>query len=97
MNAKANVVDMSDLSGAMGRNWINRHPAVAKKLGFYKDSYGRIRAKHSMGSYTAMAMAMGYNVVRNKVRSSECYYTILDRSVVTTSSKDYFTSSRGMK
>ena len=50
-----------------------------------------------MGSYTAMAMAMGYNVVRNKVRSTETYYTVLDRSVVTTSSKDYYSASKGMR
>ena len=58
---------------------------------------GRIRSKHSMGSYTALAMAMGYNVVSNKVSSRETYYTVLDRSALTTSSKDYYSQSRGMK
>ena len=97
LNAKANVVDMTDLYGTKGKNWIKQHPAAAKKLGFYKDSLGRIRSKHSMGSYTAMAMAMGYNVVKTKVRSNESYYTVLDRSVVTTSSKDYYSASKGMR
>ena len=85
------------LYGTMGKNWIKQHPATAKQLGFYKDGMGRLRSKHSMGSYTALTMAMGYNVVKNKHTSNETYYTVLDRSALTTSTKNYYTQSRGMK
>lgn len=97
LNSKAKVVSMTDLYGPMGQSWIKKHPAAARQLGFYKDGMGRLRSKHSMGSYTALAMAMGYNVVSNKVTTRETYYTVLDRSALTTSAKDYYPQRRGMK
>ncbi len=97
LNQKAKVIAMKDLEGTAGANWIKSHPASARRLGFYKDSSGRTRAKHSRGSYTALAMAMGYNVVSNKVGSRETYYTVLDRGAVTTSDKNYYSQRRGMK
>ena len=97
LNKNAKIVNMDDLQGSMGRAWINAHPKAARKLGFSKDRYGNLTTKYRKGSYTALAMAMGYNVVRNRVSGGEHYYTVLDRSAVTTSTKDYFSSSRGMK
>ncbi len=98
LNSKAKVVSMSDLRGKMGSNWIKSHPAVARQLGFSIGPSGRYRSfAHGAGSFTALAMAMGYNVVSNKVSSRETYYTVLDRRAVTTSSKDYYSQSRGMK
>ena len=97
LNKKAKVVDMSDLYGPVGQRWIKKHPATAKQLGFYKDKAGRTRSTYSMGAYTALAMAMGYNVVSNKVSTRETYYTVLDRSALTTSAKNYFPQHRGMK
>ena len=96
LNKNAKVVDMSDLQGKMGKSWLKQNPAAARKLGFYKDKYGIIKRKHGMGSYTALAMAMGYNVVINKLGGGEKYYTILNRGVLTTSTKDYW-NSKGMK
>ena len=97
LNKNAKVVKMSDLQGRMGRNWMKQNPTAAKKLGFYTNQYGIIQKKHGMGSYTAMAMAMGYNVVVSKVGGGENYYTILNRGVLTTSTKDYWNSVNGMK
>ena len=100
LNGKAKVVDMTDLMGAKGMAWVKQHPAAAKALGFSVDKRRKKplqSAKHQEGAYTAMAMAMGYNVVRCKCGWNENYYTILDRSVLTTSTKDYYPHSRGMK
>ena len=97
LNKNAKVVAMSDLQGRMGRNWLNKHPAAAKKLGFTMNRYGIVQKKHGMGSYTALAMAMGYNVVGSKVGGGETYYTVLNRAALTTSTKDYWNSPNGMK
>ena len=100
LNGKAKVVDMDDLMGAKGLAWAKQHPAAARKLGLSVDKRRKnpLRSgKHQEGAYTAMAMAMGYNVVSSKVGAKEMYYTILDRSVLTTSTKDYYPSTRGMK
>ena len=98
LNSKAKVVSMSDLRGNLGSNWIKSHPAAAKQLGFSMGVSGRyVSRTHGAGSYTALAMAMGYNVVSNKVSSRETYYTVLDRRAVTTSSKDYYSQRRGMR
>lgn len=97
LNSKARVISMSDLQGSMGKNWIKGHPAAAREMGFSTGNFGRIRASHGPGSYTALAMAMGYNVVSNKVSTRETYYTVLDRSALTTSAKNYFPQRRGMK
>ena len=100
LNGKAKVVDMADLRGAKGLAWTQQHPAAARKLGLSVDRRRKnpLRsASHQEGAYTAMAMAMGYNVVSSKVGIKETYYTILDRSVLTTSTKDYYPRTRGMK
>jgi len=94
LNKKAKVVSMDDLEGTLGKNWLRKHPAAAKAMGF---SNGRSIPTYRNVSYTALAMAMGYNVVSNKVTSTEKYYTVLDRSALTTSKKDYYSSRRGMK
>ena len=84
---------MEDLEGPLGTNWLRKHPAAAKAMGFT----GGRTPKHRNVSYTSLAMAMGYNVVSNRRFGNEKYYTVLDRSALTTSKKDYFFQSRGMK
>lgn len=93
LNKKARVVSMDDLEGTLGASWLRKHPAAAKAMGFT----GGRTPKYSSVSYTSLAMAMGYNVVSNKCRGNEKYYTVLDRSALTTSKKDYYFQSRGMK
>ena len=97
LNGKAKVVSRSDLEGNLGKNWVRSHPVAARQLGLSIGNSGRLNATHGSGSYTALAMAMGYNVVSNKLHSAETYYTVLDRSALTTSSKDYYPQSRGMR
>ncbi|MBR1553151.1 MAG: hypothetical protein IJ631_03960 [Schwartzia sp.] len=97
LNKNAKVVAMSDLQGSMGSNWLHQHPVSAKKLGFTTNRYGVVQKKYGMGSYTALAMAMGYNVVSSRVGGGEKYYTVLNRGVLTTSTKDYWNSHTGMK
>ncbi len=97
LNKHAKVVAMSDLRGKMGKKWLKQHPAAAKKLGFSTNRYGIVMKKYGMGSYTALAMAMGYNVVGSEVIGGETYYTVLNRAVLTTSTKNYWNSHSGMQ
>lgn len=100
LNSKAKVIDALSLRGTEGRAWIMQHTAAAKAMGFSIDKRRKnpISARaHRDGSYTVLAMAMGYNVVSSQVGGGERYYTILDRSVLTTSRKDYYMQSDGMK
>ena len=96
LNKNAKVVDMSDLRGHMGTSWLKRNPKTARKLGFYRDRFGLSKRKYDMGSYTALAMAMGYNVVVNNIGGGEKYYTVLNRGALTTSTKNYW-NSKGMR
>ena len=93
LNKKARVVSMDDLEGTLGASWLRKHPAAAKAMGFT----GGQTPKYRSVSYTSLAMAMGYNVVSNRHTGNEKYYTVLDRSALTTSKKDYYFQSRGMK
>ena len=95
LNDKAKVVSASDLSGSLGASWVRSHPQAASRLGCSLTASGGVRA--TAGARTAMAMAMGYNVVKNNAYGREHYYTILDRSALTTSTKDYYPQSKGMK
>ena len=95
LNDKAKVVSASDLSGSLGASWVRAHPQAASQLGVRLGSSGGVRA--NAGSLTSMAMAMGYNVVKNNTYGREHYYTVLDRSALTTSTKDYYPQTRGMK
>lgn len=101
LNQKAKIVRMEDLQGEMGADWVKKHPKAAKKLGLSVNTWGGVSSSvHTFnngktdvwdGAYTAMAMAMGYNGVKNNVGRGEHYYTIFDRSIWTTDKKDYFT------
>ena len=95
LNSKAKVVSASDLNGSLGANWVRSHPQAASSLGCSLTASGTVRA--SAGARTAMAMAMGYNVVKNNASGREHYYTILDRSALTTSTKDYYPQRKGMR
>ena len=95
LNDKAKVVSASDLSGSLGAGWVRSHPQAASRLGCTLTASGGVRA--TAGARTAMAMAMGYNVVKNNASGREHYYTILDRSALTTSTKDYYPQTKGMK
>ena len=95
LNDKAKVVSSSELRGTTGANWVRSHPQAARSLGCSLNSAGGVRA--NSGALTAMAVAMGYNVVKNTASGREHYYTILDRSALTTSTKDYYPQSKGMK
>ena len=101
LNDKAKVISDVNLRGAgsIGEAWVKAHPKAAKALGCSLNASGSgVRA--SNGALTSMAMAMGYNVVRNEFsgsRAREHYYTILDRSALTTSTKDYYPQTKGMK
>ena len=101
LNDKAKVISDVNLRGAgsIGEAWVKSHPKAAKALGCSLNASGS-GVKASAGALTAMAMAMGYNVVRNEFsgsRAREHYYTILDRTALTTSTKDYYPQKKGMK
>lgn len=89
LNDKARVIDASALDGSTGISWIQSHPTAARALGVSVRS-GRVQGAST--SKTAMAMAMGYNAVSNNVGAREKYYTIFDRSILTTSTKNYYTT-----
>lgn len=95
LNSKAKVVSTNDLRGNMGVNWIRAHPKAARQLGCSVGASGRVRC--NAGALTSMAMSMGFNVVKNDAYGREHYYTILDRSALTTSTKNYYPARRGMK
>lgn len=95
LNDKAKVISSWDLKGSIGVNWVKSHPQTARQLGLSINAYGRVGG--SSGAHTAMAMAMGYNAVKNQVGGREHYYTIFDRSILTTSSKDYYPQSKNLK
>lgn len=101
LNKKAKIIEMEDVKGKMGADWVKKHPKVARRLGLSVNAWGGVSASVSSfnnrktkvheGVYTAMAMAMGYNGVKNDVGARTNYYTIFDRSVWATDKKDYFT------
>ena len=95
LNDRAKVISSSELTGSTGANWVRSHPQAARQLGVSITGSGRVRG--SSGAQTAMAMAMGYNAVKNQVGGREHYYTIFDRSILTTSSKDYYPQSKSLK
>ena len=94
LNDKARVISSTDLRGTIGANWVRSHPQAARQLGLSVSASGGVRG--NTGSQTAMAMAMGYNAVKNYV-GRENYYTIFDRSILTTSTKDYYPQRKSMK
>ncbi|MBR2215967.1 MAG: hypothetical protein IJ849_09445 [Selenomonadaceae bacterium] len=113
LNSKAKVVNMSDLRGVKGETWLDAHPNAAKSLGFTKKIGGgwtpASRGKRTIpgtngkqsnlgdNAYTSLAMAMGYNVVQNNLSKRLNYYTVMDRSVVSVSDKNYYPQSRGLR
>ena len=108
LNKNAKVAKMSDLRGAAGIAWVNAHPKAAKRMGLTlmtlpsgRQFVASNRPRGSKGGhgcgYTSMAMAMGYNVVSNEVSPRETYFTVFDRSALTTSTKDYYGQAKGMR
>ena len=103
LNNRAKVIHASDLNGPRGSAWLQQHPKAAKALGllpagrstFYKPPSGGSRYDTEETARTALAMAMGYNVVRNDVGLNiglnMQYYTVLDRSAVTIGTKNFYT------
>ncbi len=88
----AKIITMDKLQKKEGPNWLKQNPKTAKELGFVKNRHGGFDTRPGIGQnsndlYTALAVAMGYNVVHNP---SAGYYTILDRKILTTCTKNFF-------
>lgn len=99
-NDKAKIITSSQLYRER-LDWVKNNPKAAKKLGMTLRKNGTI--KYSVPNFkgfsvedrdTMLAMAMGYNVVHHPHVG---YYTILNRGVLTTSTKDYYSERKDMR
>ena len=96
LNKNAKIITTDDIRYE-GYRWLRQNPKTMKALGYKKDRYGDITHKGGRQAQkdadTQLAMIRGYNVVHDK---NAGYYTILNRGVLTTSNKDYFSSKNSM-
>lgn len=86
-SSKARPIHETEITGSKGAAFLNKHPSFARAVGAYKRG-----TTYSVptSSISAVAMAMGYNVVYRDVGGGEKYYTVIDRSALKTSHKNYF-------
>lgn len=103
LNKNARVISLSDVEHGKGAEWASKHPKTAAKLGVEVHGTGnnkflvasnRVATKNgstagNQSTMTAVALAMGYNVVKAG-RESHGTYTILDRSAISVSRTNHY-------
>ncbi len=79
LNGKARIITEKALKSEYD-NFVKNHPRSRKALGF-------ARSKSTHDSMSQFALIRGYNVIVSKQWGNENYYTVLDRSVISTTGK----------
>ena len=79
LNGKAKIITEKALKSEYDK-FVKAHPRSRKALGF-------ARKNSSHDSYSQFALLRGYNVIVSKQWGNENYYTVLDRSVISTTGK----------
>lgn len=96
-NSKAKGITGYDLS-LKATAFLKSHPKFAKAIGV-DTSQTRMggRTWLSNRESSLVAMAMGYNYTKHSVGGGENYYVILDRSIVSASTTNFWDKRRGIK
>lgn len=79
INKNARIISEGSLRN-MYDNYVNTHPRTRRALGF-------ARSHSTSDSMSQFALLMGYNVISSYQGGGETYYTVIDRSAISTTGK----------